>query len=258
VCSKSGIVGDLFEHLCQLRVEPAARTGSHSVLRHVDAVRNLKHIRNLRQQRDPRIDRDRVSSQTERLATAVPMLVQILDTLRHRLRETHFSRDLRATMATSIHEFPSNLAAREKYLNQCPESLGEAGFQPGVRQHKAQSLRQTPIYCLGVVFEGQVIRHKELADAGRVAATSEILQQQRVVELPHLGVAEPNPFGYVHADPAATNAMPLGLPFDEIQSVAESPQEVRQPYLRRGCAFVYRGHVGGPPKGRRAKTMRGS
>jgi hypothetical protein len=57
---------------------------------------------------------------------------------------------------------------------------------------------------LEVPLELQIVGQIELANARGITAASQVLQQQRVVQLPLLTLGEPNLAANVHADPAAT------------------------------------------------------
>ena len=71
------------------------------------------------------------------------------------------------------------------------EPLGQA--RPSGRyatSTKRSACGRLPSIDLEVVLEGEIVGQIQLADARRVAAAAEILQQQRVIELGDLGVAE--------------------------------------------------------------------
>ena len=114
--------------------------------RRLDAVRGLEHVDHLRQQGDARIDRDRRAGEAERLAAAVPVLVEIVDAggdtprrsascARSRRRDGSASRSARCAI----------LAAVAEDVDQRAEALGQARLQAGVRQHEAQRLRQAAV-----------------------------------------------------------------------------------------------------------------
>src|SRR5262249_35859049 len=105
-----------------------------------------------------------------------------------------------------------------------------------------QGLRQTSVDGLGIVFERQVVSHKEFADAGCITAASEVFEQQSVIKLPHLGVVEPDLLSDVHADPAATDAVTGRLAFHHIQRVAQSSQKLCEAYLGYVCYLVCPAH----------------
>ena len=105
--------------------------------------------------------------------------------------EAHFAGDVGAAMAARLDQLARDLAAVLEDVDDGAEPLGEAGFQAGVAEHEAQRLRQAAVDGLEVVLEGEIVGQVQLADARRVAAAAEILQQQRVVEFADL--ASPRP-----------------------------------------------------------------
>ena len=118
----------------------------------------------------------------------------------------------------------SSFGARAGGLHRADQrarARGEAGTHAGVAEHEAQRLRQAAVDLLDVAFEGDVVGEIELADTRRVAAAAEVLQQQRIVELPDLGFAETDLAADVDADPAAAHAMAGRLAFHQIQRIAE-------------------------------------
>ncbi len=100
---------------------------------------------------------------------------------------------------------------------------------PLLRRDEAQRLRQAAVDLLEVVFEGQVVGEVELADARCIAAAAKVLQEERIIEFPDLGIAEADLAADLRADPAAADATAFRLPFVHIEGMAERAQRLRQP-----------------------------
>ena len=149
--------------------------------------------------------------------------------LRDGFGEPHLARDLGAAMAARFDQFLGDLAAVLEDVDQRAKPLGQSGLHSGMRQDEAQHLRQAAVDGLEVALEGEVVGQIELADARRIAAAAEILQQQRVVELPDLALAQADLAADVDADPAAAHAMPGRLAFDHVQRVAERAEKFGEP-----------------------------
>ena len=71
-----------------------------------------------------------------------------------------------------------------------------------------------------------------LANSRGVAAATQILEQQRVIKAPQFVVRHPDPSSDMHADPAATDTMPLRLPFGDIQRVTERRDQLGELEIR--------------------------
>ena len=189
------------------------------------AVRDVKHVDDLSHQRDARIDRDFHPAQTQRLAAAIPVLVEIFDAVGDRLGEAHLAGDIGAAMAARLDQLASDLTAVLEDVDDCPEPFGEPGFQPGMAQHEAQRLRQAAVNELEVLLEGEIVGEIQLADARRIAAAAKILQQQRVIEFGDLLLAEADFPADFDADAATSHTMAGRLPLGEIERMAEGAQQ---------------------------------
>ncbi len=231
----------------------------HFLARGVDAGADLKHVDDLRQQSDPRIHRNVVRSGAGRKAAAVPMLIQILDALRDGFGKPHFSRDLRAAVTARLDQLFGRRPGGLERGDQRADALRQPGFQSGVRQNKAKRLRQAAVDQFGVVFEAQVVGHVKLADARRVAAAAEVLQEQRVIELPYFGLAQTDLAADMDSDPTTADAVAGRLALDHIQCVAECAEQLGQDDLlivsgiRRGA---HRGVIRKSAVSRRRNTLR--
>ena len=95
-------------------------------------------------------------------------------------------------------------------------------------QHKAHHLRQVVAHPLEVAFELQIVREVELTNARRIAATAQVFEQQGVVELPELVFIQTDFTPNVHADPAAPDAVPLRLPFGDVERITQRADQFRQ------------------------------
>ena len=148
---------DAFEGRDKIRIEPRPRPVPGFAQRRLGTVRDVKHVDHLRHQRDARIDRDRVAAQAQRLAAAIPMLIEIFDAVGDRLGETHFAGDIGAAMTARLDQLARDLAAVLEDVDDGAEPFGEAGFQPGMTEHEAQRLRQAAVDELEVLFEGEIV-----------------------------------------------------------------------------------------------------
>src|SRR4051812_14697208 len=68
-----------------------------------------------------------------------------------------------------------------------------------------------------------------MANARRVAAATQILQQQGVIKLPDLRIAEADFLPDVDPDPAAAHAMTGRLTLDHIERMAERAEQFGEP-----------------------------
>lgn len=94
-----------------------------------------------------------------------------------------------------------------------------------MREDEPQSLRQAAVNGFSVAFECQVVGQIELANPRRIAAAAEILHQQRIVKFPDFLLVQSDFAADVDADPAAAYAMPGRLAFDQIERMAERPEQ---------------------------------
>ena len=123
-----------------------------------------------------------------------------------------------------------------------PEPFREARLEAGMGEHEPQGLGQAAVDRLEVALEGQIVGQIELADAGRVAAAAEVLQQQRVIKLPDLELAQADCLPDMDADPAATDAMSRRLALHQIERVTERAQQLGEPDLLHPGALNRAGH----------------
>ena len=248
---------DAFEGRYQIRIEPCPRPVPDFAQRRLGAVRDVKHVDDLCHQRDAGIDRDGRPAQTQRLAAAIPMLVEILDAVGDRLGEAHLAGDVGAAMAARLDQLAGDLAAVLEDVDDGAEPFGEAGFQAGMAEHEAQRLRQAAVDELEVLLEGEIVGEIQLADARRIAAAAKILQQQRIIEFRDLVFAEADFPADFDAYPAASHTMSGRLPFGEIERVAECAQQfgkrdlvelpggVRRGFHGRGSGAITAGRSAG-------------
>ena len=123
-------------------------------------------------------------------------------------------------MAARLDQLARDLAAVLEDVDDGAKALGEAGLQAGMAQDEAQRLRQAAVDELEVPFEGEIVGQVELADARRIAAAAEILQEQRVIEVGELGLAKPisRP---ISCRSSAAHAVAGGLALGDIERMAE-------------------------------------
>jgi len=113
------------------------------------------------------------------------------------------------------------------------KALRQACPQAGVGQHEAKRLGKAAVDLFEVVLEGQIVSQIELADARGIAAAAKIFEQQRVVQLPDPALIEADFLTDLYADPAAADAMAVGLPLGQVQNMAKRTEQLGQPDLLR-------------------------
>jgi hypothetical protein len=185
----------------------------------------VEHVDHLGQQRDARINRNVLAAHIFRQAAAIPVFVEILNAECDRLGEMHHAGDLGAAMTACLDQFLRRGAGCLESGDQRADAIGEPGFQPGVGEHETQGLRQAAVDVFGVAFEGDVVGQIKLADARRIAAATEVLEQQRVIEFADLLLAQPDFAADVDTDPAAADAMSGRLALDQIERITERAEE---------------------------------
>ena len=95
-------------------------------------------------------------------------------------------------------------------------------------QHEGEHLRRAVADPLEIALESQVVGQIQLADARRIAAAAQVLQQDGVVQFPSLQFIEAKLLGNLQADPATAYAVALRLAFGDIKRVAEGAQQLGQ------------------------------
>jgi hypothetical protein len=188
----------------------------------------MKYVDHLSQESDTGKQRYLAAGEPIRLSAPVPMLVQSKDPLGYAFRESHLSSDLGAALATRLDEFGGVLSTVLQNIQDAAKSLGKARLHAGVADDEPEDLGETAVNQLEVAFEIQIIREIEFADARGIAATPEILQQERVIEITQLNVIEADFAADMHADVTAPDAMPLRLPLGHIERFAQSLDDFRQ------------------------------
>lgn len=188
----------------------------------------MENVDHLREQSNSRVDRNGLAAQIERHAAAVPVFVEVANTLRHGFGKTHFAGNLGAAIATRFHQFLGDLAAVLEDVDERAKPFRESSSHSRMGQHEAKDLRQAAVHRLEVVLEGDVVGHVELAKPCGIAAAAEILQQQRVIQLPDFRGIEPNLPADVDSNPAAARAVSGGLSLHHIQRMTERTENLSQ------------------------------
>jgi len=183
-------------------------------------------------------------AQAFRQAAAVPVLVEILDPQRDGFRKSHCSGDVGAALAAGLDQLDRGRAGGLECANDGAKAFRQPGLQAGVGEDEAERLRQAAVDGLEVALEGQIVGQIEPADAGRIAAAAEILQQQRVVQLPYPGFAQAELAADMDPDPAAAQAVPGRLALDQVERMTERAQQLRQADFLRNFRLRARGNHG--------------
>ncbi len=92
--------------------------------RRLDAIGGMEDIDDLRHQSDAGIERNRRPAHARRHAAAVPVLIEVLDALRHRFAKAHLTRDLGAALTARLDELAGDLAAVLENVDEGAEALG--------------------------------------------------------------------------------------------------------------------------------------
>ena len=201
----------------------------------------MEHIDHLGQQRDAGNDRDGFASELGRLALAVEMFIERIDALRHGFWETQQARDVRATLAARGDQALCDLGSVAQDRHDAAKAFRQPGLQPGVLEHEAEHLRQAVAHGLEIALEIQIVGEIELADASRVAAAAEVLQQQCVRQLPQLLLGETDGAADVHANPATTHAMSRRLALGDVERIAQRPDQFGEFHGARQQSFRWHG-----------------
>jgi len=188
----------------------------------------VKHIDHLGQQGNARIERDRLASQALRPALAIEMFVEAVDAGRHAFRKAQQAGDFGAALATGGDQFLGDILAIAKNAQHAAETLGQRCFQAGMAEYETKHLRQAVADRLEIALETEVVGQVQLADARRIAAAAQILEQQRVVQVPQVVIVEAQAAPDVHADPAAAHAMAFRLALGDVERVAERRNQFGQ------------------------------
>ncbi len=222
-----GLIGNGFKLPDQLGIKPAAAALAHLFERRFRPCCGMKHIHHLTEQGDAGEERDRLTGQLQRPPLTIPVLVKREDATGHLIAEAQLASDIGAAMAAGLDQLVGNLIAVAKDVKQAAKAPQQIGLQAGVAQHEVDHLGEGAIHQLEVAFEVQIVGEIELADAGRIAAATEILEQQGVVEVVALpGIQAkliPQPGTY----PAAADAVPSGLPLSHVEGMTEGTNQFR-------------------------------
>jgi hypothetical protein len=210
----------------------------------------VEDVDDLGQKRDPRQQRDLLAGEADRVAAAVPVLVEIEDRPRHGGGKSHLPGDVGTAMAARLDEVALDIAAVHRQVQDRLQPGREARLHRGVGDDEAQHLRQAVVEQLGVALEVVIVGDVELADPRGIAAAAEIFQEQRVVEVGELRHGQAEHLADMHADPAAAHAVTDGLAVGHVQRVAERADDLGQSKGRRIGGDVAKGHGQRPYRAR--------
>ena len=154
------------------------------------------------------------------------MLVEGVDAFGDGFAEAQPACDLGTTLAAGLDQFLGECVAVPEYPPDRTDPFDEPQARAGVTDDEFQHPAKAAVDPLEVVLEAEVIGQVELADPGGIAAAAQILQQQRVVELPQRRIVQAQASPDVGADPAAAHAMPRRLPLGEVEREAERADQL--------------------------------
>ena len=140
------------------------------------------------------------------------MLVQPVNAVTHRFRKAQRPRDVRsAGAARDDHFLGDGVAIGEDVTDRRCAAVQRPALR-GLAEHEMQRRREARPDRLIALFEGAIVGCVKLADARRVAAAAEVLEQQGVIKIVELGLTRPIAFPIWNADPAARTQWPAGCP----------------------------------------------
>ena len=185
----------------------------------------MKHVDDLRQQGDARKQGDRLACQLVRLALTIMVFIEAVDTLRHGFRKAQQTGDVGAALAARGDQVLRNLRPVAQNRHHGAEAFGQPRLQARVLEDEFQHLRQAVAHRLEALLERQIVRQVQLADARRIAAAAQILEQQGVVQIPQVFIGHAQFASHMHADPAAADAMAFRLPFRDVERLAQGADQ---------------------------------
>ena len=250
-------------------IEPAAAALERHRERAGQAERAHEHLERLRQAQDPAEQRDLLAAQPERLAGAVPVLVERADRLRGALRQLEHARDLGAALAARADHL-----ARDLVLLREPAHLPRLGQRPaagGDRAPRVQRQRAAarPVGDLHRALGRVVVGGEQRRQPGRVARAAGVLEQQRVEQRRALLLPQADLLGQPHADRGRADRVAGRLALGDVERVRErrrAPPRARRRIttrLRSSASSVggrqRLARAGSPGRGRsRARVSRSS
>ena len=150
----------------------------------------VEDIERLREVHDAGKQRDLPAAKPIRITAAVPVFVEAVNGLRHRLRKAHPARNRRSSLANGsspVHAGPPACIVASGYTNQrCEDAFQKrrapvATLSQGVLQ--AFPTHAGPVGQFDVAFGPDLIRRQNMEQFGRVAAASGVLEQKSVEEV---------------------------------------------------------------------------
>ena len=198
----------------------------------------MKHVDHLCQQGNARKQGNRLPCQLVRLALAIVVFVEAVDALSHGFRKAQQARDVGAALAARGDQLLCDVRAVAQDRHHGAEALGQARLQARVLEDEFEHLRQAVAHRLEALFERQIIRQVELADARGIAAAAQVLQQQGVIQIPQVFIRHAQFASHVHADPATADAMAFWLSLRDVQGLAQGGDQFGKPDAvngRRTC-----------------------
>ena len=167
------------------------------------------------------------------LAGAVPVFVQGLNSQRDVLGKSQLAGNGRAPLTAGLDQSPRYFRAVLDNVEDRAESLGQAGFDPRVREDKAQDFRQAAVEPFEILLEDDVVCEIKLANPCGVAAAAKVFQKQRIVEIAQTILGETDFEANLRPDEAAADAVPGGLAFGHVQGMAQGGEKLAKPDLAR-------------------------
>lgn len=190
--------------------------------RRAESVGGVEDLGDLRQTGDPGEERDLLPLQPERLAGAVPVLVEAAHGLRRGRRAADHRNHRRAPLAACL----DDLLPHRLQPAQGPQQLPGAGElrHPRTRvagregQHLGNPL---VVDALEAALQGEVVGREQLAHPRGAVRAPRVLQKQRVHQRLTLVGVDAEARADLHADRAGALGMPDRLALGEIQGVRQ-------------------------------------
>src|SRR5580700_1136082 len=201
--------------LDQFRIEPAVAAVFHCVKRCFGALGGPEDLQSLSEVGDVGGKRYFFLLQAIRIASAVSVLIEAVNSRGHAFREAEFAGDGGAAFAANLYKLAGVALLGCGYLDEFPDALGKrsAGGDVGERVVETLPAHFRPVHRFKIALGPKVVGIKNVIKARGVAAAACVLEEQGVVQV-SLGFGrEANLLADAHSKEAGADRVPHGPPF---------------------------------------------